>query len=105
MLACLIGVTYVGSLTVTLLVGDRFIPFLGAISRTRTRTLTYPRPARGAAPRAVPCDATRPPRAAAHLVRVRVRARARVLGFSGFRVLVRVRVRVRVRLRVRVRVS
>jgi hypothetical protein len=30
-LACLIGVTYVGSLSVTLLVGDRFIPFLGAL--------------------------------------------------------------------------
>ena len=30
-LACLIGVTYVGSLTVNLLVGDRFIPFFGAL--------------------------------------------------------------------------
>ena len=30
-LACLIGVTYVGTLSVTLLVGDRFIPFLGAL--------------------------------------------------------------------------
>ena len=31
MLTCLIGVTYVGSLAATLLVGDRFIPFLGAL--------------------------------------------------------------------------
>ena len=30
-LVCLIGVTYVGTLSVTLLVGDRFIPFLGAL--------------------------------------------------------------------------
>ena len=30
-LVCLIGVTYMGSLSVTLLVGDRFIPFLGAL--------------------------------------------------------------------------
>ena len=31
MLTCLIGVTYLGSLAATLLVGDRFIPFLGAL--------------------------------------------------------------------------
>ena len=30
-LTCLIGVTYLGSLAATLLVGDRFIPFLGAL--------------------------------------------------------------------------